>query len=338
MRTGYLSEVGNVEIRQFEVPSITDTEVLIKVVVSGICGSDLHAFHGKHPFRKAPMILGHEVAGEVVKIGDKVSNIKIGDKVTVEPLENCGDCNYCKGGSYHLCDKRVSAGTGNWLGSFAEYFKAPADKVYVLPSKMDYELGMLAEPLAVGVHAAKLSRFNKNENAIVIGTGPIGLLTAVALQNISPNNIVCTDINDFRLNMAKDFGIKAIDVSKESVFEAKDKIASDGFDVVMLTVTSPAAVDQALQLVRKGGRIIIITLFSEKILFDMGKVQIDEIEIKGSMIYTKEDFTVALDILEKRSEKLKKVITNRVKMTEVNQAMNLLTDPNNESLKIAVYP
>jgi L-iditol 2-dehydrogenase len=336
MKTGYLVEEGFVEVREIQVPPITSEEVLIKVKVAGICGSDLHAYHGSHPFRKAPMILGHEVAGEIVEIGQNVTNVKVGDRVTVEPLKNCGECSFCRVGSYHLCNSKISAGTGGWLGSFAEYFTAPADKVYVLPQTMAYELGLLAEPLAVGVHAAKISRFKENEKAIVIGTGPIGLLTAVALQEVNQTSVVCTDINEFRLNMAKEFGIQTVNVSNESVEKVKEEIAPEGFDVVMLAVTSPKVVDQALTLVRKGGRVILITLFSEKIPFNIGYVQLNEIEVKGSIVYTKDDFQKSLEILSTKSEKLKKIVTHRIGLNEINQAMGLLIDHNNEALKISV--
>lgn len=338
MRTGYLSSIGHVEVTDFEIPSISDEEVLIKVKVAGICGSDVHAYHGTHPFRKPPMILGHEVAGEIVKVGPKVTNVKVGDRVTVEPTQHCGKCTFCLEKNYHLCRSRVVAGTGGWRGTFADYFAAPGEKVYVLPESMDYDLGLLVEPLAVGVHAVELSRLQNNENALVIGTGPIGLLTAVASQFKGAKNIVCTDINEFRLTFAQDLGFKAVNVSKDSVADRTKKFAPDGFDVVLLTVSSTEVIDQALQLVRRGGRLIIITLFTSKIPFDMGLVQLNEIELKGSMLYTKEDFVTALEILSSRDEELKRVVTHHVALDEVNSAMKLLTDFNTIALKIGVKP
>jgi L-iditol 2-dehydrogenase len=128
------------------------------------------------------MVLGHEVAGEVVEVGSSVTSVKVGDRVTVEPLKACGTCAYCLENNYHLCSSRVGAGTQGWLGSIAEYFAAPEDKVFVLPKSMDFDTGLLVEPLAVAAHAVKLSRLQANENTIIIGTGPIGLLTAAASQ------------------------------------------------------------------------------------------------------------------------------------------------------------
>jgi L-iditol 2-dehydrogenase len=338
MKTGYLSKVGQVEIRELETPPVGDEEVLIKVKAAGICGSDIHAFHGTHPFRKPPMVLGHEVTGEVVRIGAGVKGIGIGDRVTVEPLRSCGMCTYCRENNYHLCTSRLSAGTGNWLGSFAEFFSAPADKVYVLPGTMDYDSGLLVESLAVGVHAVKYSSLADSETAVVIGTGPIGLLSAVAAQARGSKNIVCTDLNDYRLSIARELGFHTVNVSKDSIEDKMRELAPDGFDVAFLTVSSEKAVNQALRLVRGRGRVMVITIFGSRISFDLGLVQLREIEVKGSMAYTREDFQLALEILSENGERLKRVVTHHVGLAGIGDAIHLLSDPTNSALKIAVLP
>jgi len=132
MKAAVLTEIHKVEIKDVEKPEIKDNEVLIKVKSTGICGSDLHAYRGHHPFRKPPVILGHEVSGVVEEIGDVVNNIKNGDRVTVEPQLGCGECEYCLTGKYNLCIDRRAPGIGNWHGSFAEYFVAPEGTVYKL--------------------------------------------------------------------------------------------------------------------------------------------------------------------------------------------------------------
>ncbi|MET3506578.1 zinc-dependent alcohol dehydrogenase [Halalkalibacter oceani] len=338
MKTAYLSEIGQVLVKDLDIPEIQDNEILIKVNCAGICGSDVHAYHGHHPFRKPPMVLGHEVVGEVSKLGGEVTGISIGDRVTVEPLKGCGTCLYCLRGEYNLCKTRVSAGTNGWLGAMAEFFVAPADKVYVLPASMEYQVGLLAEPLAVGVHAVELSEIGESENILIVGTGPIGLLTGVAAQAKGAKNIYCTDINDFRLGFAQSLGLQTINVNKQSIKEVTEETVPDGFDVVFLAVTSKEAVEQALTYVQYGGKIVVITIFTSEIPFNMGFLQEREIEVKGSMVYTKPDFELALKILSDRGEDMKRFITHQVPIEDVNEAMQVITSPKNEVIKMAVYP
>ena len=127
--------------------------------------TDLHAFHASHPFRKPPMILGHEAAGEVVQVGAKVKNLKVGERITVEPLKACGKCSYCRSGNYNVCPERVGAGVRGWLGTFAEYFVLPEQRAYKLSPELDYDLGVLVEPLAVGTHAVRIANLEKNRCA-----------------------------------------------------------------------------------------------------------------------------------------------------------------------------
>ena len=168
MSTGYLSELSKVVVKEFDVPDFDEHSVLVKVKAAGICGSDLHAFHGSHPFRKAPMILGHEAAGEVVKVGAKVKQLKVGDRIAVEPIKACGKCSYCLSGNYNLCPERVIAGVRGWLGTFAEYFVLPEQRAHKLPPELDYDLGVLAEPLAVGTHAVRLANIKKGSTCVVL--------------------------------------------------------------------------------------------------------------------------------------------------------------------------
>ncbi|MFP3668779.1 alcohol dehydrogenase catalytic domain-containing protein [Priestia sp. SIMBA_032] len=336
MKTGFLERQGLVRVKEFETPSIGREEVLIKVVVAGICGSDVHAYHGTHPFRRAPMILGHEVAGEVVSIGSEVKKIKVGDRVTVEPQKNCGTCSYCRNGEYNLCKTKIMAGVGGWLGTFAEYFVAPEQRVYTLPSSISYDIGVLAEPLAVGVHAARIGNVQEHEKAIVLGTGPIGILSAVAMQSMGVENVFCTDINDFRLKTANSLGIKTINVEKESIETKTYSYAPDGFDIAIVSVTSPAVINQALQLVRRGGRVIIVSVFTSDIPLNMGAIQANEIEIKGSNVYTSEDFNQSLRILTERAQDLEHIVTHHMKLSEINEAMQELNNSKNQALKIII--
>ena len=338
MSTGYLSELSKVVVKEFDVPDFDEHSVLVKVKAAGICGSDLHAFHGSHPFRKAPMILGHEAAGEVVKVGAKVKQLKFGDRIAVEPIKACGKCSYCLSGNYNLCPERVIAGVRGWLGTFAEYFVLPEQRAHKLPPELDYDLGVLAEPLAVGTHAVRLANIKKGSTCVVLGTGTVGLLAGVAAQEAGAGRVYCTDLNRFRLQIAKALGLYPIKADEVSVEEAVKSFAPDGADVVLLAFTSPSVVDQALRLVKRGGTIIVIALFTDPIAVDLNTLQANEIDLKGTNVYTKEDFQSAIRILVKRKEDLRKAVTHHVNLEGINGALEMLGDPNSVAIKVIVHP
>jgi len=338
MRTGYLVETKKIEVREFDIPPCDDKSVLIKVKVAGLCGSDFHTFHGSHPFREAPMILGHEAAGEVVKVGADVKRVKAGDRVTVEPIKSCGKCVYCLDGKYNLCPKRVPAGLGGWNGTFAEYFVAPEERVHLLPAELSYDLGVLVEPLAVGAHAVRLAAMKPNSTCAILGAGTIGLLAAVAAQEAGAGQVFCTDVNTFRLGIAKEMGLYPIKADEESVEDIIRSIVPNGPDVILLAVTSAAVLDQAVKLVRRGGKVIVIALFSKPIMIDINTIQGCELDIKGSHIYTKEDFDTAMQILVDRKIDLQRTITHHVKFDGLVEAFEMLADPQNTAIKIVVQP
>ncbi len=338
MKTGYLSETGKVEVRSFEVPEFDDNSVLMKVKAAGVCGSDLHAFHGSHPFRKAPMILGHEATGDVVKLGANVKGLQAGDRITVEPIKSCGKCSYCLSGAYNLCLQRVGAGVGGWLGAFAEYFVVPEQRVHKLPPALDYELGVLAEPFAVGTHAVRVTEMRKGSTCVVLGTGTVGMLAGVAAREAGAVRVYCTDLNRFRLKTAEALGLHPIKADEVSVEETIKSFAPDGADAVFIAFTSPDVVNQALRLVKRGGKIIVIALFADPIAIDINTLQGNEVSLKGSHIYTSEDFQSAIKILVKRKEDLRKAITHHVGLDGIGGALEMLADPNSAAIKVIVQP
>jgi L-iditol 2-dehydrogenase len=338
MKTGYLSELSKVVVKEFEVPDFDQDSVLVKVKAAGICGSDLHAFHGSHPFRKPPMILGHEAAGEVIKLGAKVKHLKVGDRIAVEPIKACGKCSYCLSGNYNLCPEKVIAGVRGWLGTFAEYFVLPEQRAHKLPQELDYDLGVLAEPLAVGTHSVRLANVKKGSTCVVLGTGTVGLLAGVAAQEAGAGRVYSTDLNSFRLQTAKALGLYPIKADEVSVEETIKSFAPDGADVVLLAYTSPRAVDEALRLVKRGGTIIVIALFTDPVAIDLNTLQANEIELKGTNVYTREDFQAAIRILVKRKEDLRKAVTHHVNLEGINGALEMLADPNSVAIKVIVYP
>jgi len=205
MKAAILENAGRIEVRDVRDLRPAPDELLIRTAYAGVCGSDLHAFRGKHPFRKPPVILGHEVAGTVVECGASVEGFRPGDRVTVMPLLPCGTCLLCRMGRANVCLNKRVPGVGEWLGSFAEYSLAKASVAFKLGAATPFELGVLAEPLAVGIHSVfRQARVAAGGRVIVLGAGPIGIFTAMAARAAGAGEIVMTDLLDFNLALVRE--------------------------------------------------------------------------------------------------------------------------------------
>ena len=201
--------------REIDIPEVGDDEVLIKIKKIGICGSDIHVYHGTHPFTSYPVTQGHEVSGEVVEVGKNVSKVKAGDRVTIEPQVRCGKCYPCRHGKYNLCEELKVMGFQT-TGTASEYFKAPELNVTKLPDDMDYSKGAMIEPLAVAVHAISRSGDIRGKRVSVIGAGPIGNLVAQSAKAMGAERVMLSDVSDYRLSLGKKVGIDAVYNTRES--------------------------------------------------------------------------------------------------------------------------
>ncbi len=225
MKAVFVDDAEKVVVKEATLPELKENEVQIKVSVAGICGSDIHTYKGLHPFRKPPVIIGHEVAGEVVEVGEKVTRFKVGDRVTVEPQIGTGESEGIMTGNINYSDNRLAPGMGDWLGTMAEYFIAPEAQVLPLPDTVTYDEGVLVEPLAVGVHAAYKGEVQQTDRVAILGAGPIGLLTLIAVKDRGVENVVVTDVLEYSLEKAKEMGASSVINIKEKqnwVNEAKE--------------------------------------------------------------------------------------------------------------------
>ena len=283
--------------REEKNPKITNGESIIKVSASGICGSDMHAYHGKDERRIPPLILGHEISGTIDKGKEN------GKKVVLNPLITCGSCDYCKNGREHLCSKRMILGMNKPFerqGGFAEYVSIPDKNIYELPKNLKMKEAPIAEPCAVALHAVELgekalSKPFKNNKALVIGAGAIGLLCGLILSKIKNcKNIVIVDPNTKRLKES----LKYLDADG---FEPNNKnILSNNFDIVFDTVGLEKTRIQSIKCVKSGGIIIHIGLTQPSGSFDFRKATLQEITFIGTYCYTNKDFEKTLNILNNK--------------------------------------
>ncbi len=283
--------------REEKDPKLISGESIIKVAASGICGSDMHAYHGKDERRIPPLILGHEVSG-IINKGESS-----GKKVVLNPLITCGECDYCKNGREHLCGKRIILGMNRPLerqGGFAEYVSIPNKNIYELPKNLSMKEAPIAEPCAVALHAVELgekelSKPIKDIKALLIGAGAIGLLCGLILSKVKKcKEITIVDPNDRRLKES----MKYLDA--DGFNPASKNILKDNFDIVFDTVGLEKTRKQAIECIKPGGIIIHIGLSQPAGSFDFRKTTLQEITFIGTYCYTNKDFEKTLNILNNK--------------------------------------
>ena len=282
------------EYKDFNDPSLVNGESIIKVSASGICGSDMHAYHGKDERRIPPLILGHEVSG-VIEKGEKK-----GKKVVLNPLITCGKCEYCINKIEHLCPKRVLLGMNRPIerqGCFAEMVLTPDKNIYELPIGLDIKQAPIAEPTAVSLHAVEIAIANLKKpldqcNVLVIGGGAIGLLCALILEKEKKcKQIFLSEPNTKRLNVCKN------NLNSNCINPLNKKINQNSFDIVFDTVGMEITRQSSIKFVKPGGLIIHIGLTQPSGSFDFRKATLQEVTFIGTYCYTNKDFENTLKIL-----------------------------------------
>ena len=283
--------------REEKNPKLINGESIIKVSASGICGSDMHAYHGNDNRRVPPLILGHEISGIIDK------GKEIGKKVVLNPLITCGSCDYCSKGREHLCSKRIILGMNRPIerqGGFAEYVSIPDKNIYELPKNLAMKEAPIAEPCAVAFHAVELgekdlSKPIQDSRILVLGAGAIGLLCGLILSKVKKcKNIIIVDPNNKRLKESLKY------LEAEGLKPDSKGIINNHFDVVFDTVGLEATRQQAIKSIKPGGIIIHIGLTQPSGNFDFRKATLQEITFIGTYCYTNNDFEKTLNILNNR--------------------------------------
>jgi L-iditol 2-dehydrogenase len=238
MKAAYMDSINSMKFREEEIPVPKENQVLVRIEYCGICGSDVHYYEKGRIgdfVVKGDFVLGHEVAGTVVKLGEKVTFLKIGDKVALEPGYTCGKCEFCKTGRYNLCPDVIFFATPPVQGALQEYVAHPADMCFKLPDKVSTKEGALVEPLAVGLYAVKQGQVRLGDSVIILGSGCIGLTTLLAAKASGAAQIVVADLYQKRLDLAKKLGATdTINVRAENIEKKIAEIFSgQGADVAI---------------------------------------------------------------------------------------------------------
>lgn len=285
------SEKGLWLIEDADVPEIGDNDVLVKIKKSAICGTDLH-IHNWDAWASntvpVPMIVGHEYVGEIAQTGKNITHLNIGDRVSGEGHITCGHCRNCRAGRRHLC--RHTKGVGvNRQGSFAEYLSLPAVNVVRIPDSIPDDIAAIMDPLGNAVHTA-LSFDLTGEDVLITGAGPIGIMAVSICKHVGARHVVITDINPYRLDLAKKAGAsKAVNVTSEDLQSVmKDLHMTEGFDIGLEMSGHETAIHDMLSVMNTGGRVSLLGIPSKKVAVDWNDVVFKGLTIKG--IYGREMF------------------------------------------------
>ncbi len=341
MRSAHCSGPGSVEIRESEIPSpCSEGEVVVRVRRCGICGSDLHWFRGHTP---APAVCpGHEISGVVAAVGPAVSGLREGDRVVLEGTRSCGGCQACREGNTQLCRSLLVLGM-NAPGGFADYVLTHERHAFVVPSAVeDDEIGELAEPLAVGVHGLGVARFRPGQRVLVLGAGTIGLLGSVAAREAGASEILVTARRPHQRDAARACGAHRV-LAPDDLGAALADPSEEGFDVVLDTVGDDpgTSLADAFAGVRPGGAVVVLGIYAEKPPIDALRLMMHEIRLVGSLCYGRvggrADFEVALDILARRGDALRKtLVTHRVPLERLGDGLRLADDKASGSIKVSI--
>lgn len=333
------------EIQECAVPEPKDNEILMKVEYVGMCGSDIHGFEfgpfipPKDPNQKIG--LGHEVAGEVVKVGTAVTKFKIGDKVLIEPGVPDDTCEYCRIGQYNICaDVDFMATQPNYKGALTQYMAYSEEWTYRIPEGMSTLEGALVEPAAVGMHAAILGGAQVGKSIVILGGGTIGLMTLQACLNLGATDITVVDVIEKRLELAKKLGAKKIINGKkqDTVAEIRstELYGSHGVALVFETAGSVFTAKQAVEIVARGGKIVMVGTQSQPVPIDFLKIN-REVIIQTAFRYCN-NFPQTIEAIATEKFNVKDMVTNIYNYKDVQKAFMEAIDPikKNEMIKSVV--
>ncbi|MCX8170377.1 MAG: NAD(P)-dependent alcohol dehydrogenase [Candidatus Bathyarchaeota archaeon] len=340
MKAAVLYKPFDMRIEDVDVPQISAREVLVRVKRVGVCGSDVHFYcHGRIGsfIVDRPLILGHECSGEAVEVGKDVKNISVGERVVVEPGFTCGVCEYCRSGRYNLCPSVRFYGAPPYNGAFAEYVSAPAENVYSMPKNMTYEEGAMIEPLAVGLMAAKRGGVSVYDSVAIFGAGPIGLLALQAAKSHGVIDVFSIDIVDYRLNRALKMGAKSvINASRENIVEQiMDLTNNRGVDVVIEASGSPRALQQALDVVKPGGRIVLVGYPLVEVPLAVDKILMKELDIRGVHRYANV-FPTAIKIVSSGMVDVKSLVTHVFPLERIVEGFNVHMNKIGDPIKVQI--
>ncbi len=337
MKQAVMTEPGHIEFHDVDWPTPKTGEILMQTRRIGVCGSDIHVYHGLHPYTPYPVVQGHEVGGVVAAVGAGVTGLNIGDTITFMPQVTCGECYPCQHGMYHICENLKVMGfqTG---GAAQEYFALPAENVIKLPEGLSLDHAAMIEPIAVTVHALSRGGGAEGKRVLVLGAGTIGNLTAQVALASGAASVMITDVSPYKLDKARACGIDyAINTAEQDLGEAL--LASFGpskADLILECVGVEPTITQAVEHARKGTTIVVVGVFGQKPRVDLGLVQDRELSLVGTLMYQQADYERAVALVASGAMHLDEMITHRFAFADYPAAYEAIEHSNGEYLKVMI--
>lgn len=333
-----MTKPGEIWFQEVPIPEPGRGQVLVKIQNIGICGSDIHVYHGEHPFTSYPVTQGHEVSGEIEKLGEGVTDFQAGQKVTIEPQVYCGKCYPCRHGKYNLCEELKVMGFQT-TGIASEYFAVDASKVTPLPEEISFEEGAMIEPLAVAVHGVKQMGDVTGMNIAVIGAGPIGNLVAQTAKGMGAARVMITDISDLRLQKAEECGIDVCVNTREKDFgEALvEAFGPDKADVIYDCAGNNTTMGQAIKYARKGSVIVLVAVFAGMATVDLAVANDHELDIKSTMMYRHGDYVDAIRLVKEEKVHLKPLISKTFAFRDYLKAYQYIDENRETTMKVLIH-
>lgn len=337
MKQEVMTEPKKIIFQEVPVPEPGEGQVLVKIKRIGICGSDIHVYHGTHPYTSYPVTQGHEVSGKIVKTGAGVKDLHAGDRVTIEPQVFCGHCHPCTHGKYNLCEELKVMGFQT-TGTASEYFAVDASKITPIPDSLTYDEGAMLEPLAVTIHAAKRFPGLQGANVAILGCGPIGLLLAQSVKALGARKVMITDVSEYRLGLAKELGADAAVNTKEQDFgEAMIReFGPDKADVIYDCAGNDITMNQAIQNARKGSTIILVAVFGAMANVDLAKLNDSELDLNTSMMYRHEDYVDAIRCVGEGKIQLRPLMSQHFAFEAYQKAYEYIDNNRETTMKVLI--
>ncbi|RDB22816.1 putative D-xylulose reductase A [Hypsizygus marmoreus] len=339
-----LRAIEDVVYEQRPIPEISGSDVLVEVKKTGICGSDVHYLVegriGDFIVEK-PMVLGHESAGIISKVGPDVKHLKVGDRVAMEPGATCRKCDACKAGRYNLCPDIIFAATPPYDGTLGRYYRLPADLAFPLADNVSLEDGAMIEPLAVGIHSvSNLGSFRANQSIVIFGCGPVGLLCMAVAKALGASRIVAVDIIPARLEFAKNYaatdvylppkfaeGETKVEYSRRNAEKMRVDLGIEergrkAIDLVIDASGAEVSIQTALHIAKSGGTVVQVGMGNPNVMIDISQLTVKELNYKGSFRYGAGDYPLAIALVAQGRIDLKPLVTHRYAFNEAVVAFN----------------
>jgi L-iditol 2-dehydrogenase len=340
VKAGVLERANVFGIKEVEIPEPGPNEVLVKTKAVGICGSDVHYYvEGRiGPYIvDEPLILGHETAGVIARVGKNVTHLKEGDRVALEPGVPCGCTDFVKRGLYNLCPSIKFFATPPVHGTFAEYFTHDANFAFKLPDNVSFEEGALCEPLSVGIHAVRQGNVGIGSRVLIMGAGPIGLVNLLVAKAAGAGIIVSVETHKNRATMARECGathvIESFD-SERIISESMKVTDNTGFDVVLECSGAGPAAQTAVKILKPGGTLVFIGLFSQlEVPMDLNAITQKELTYKGVFRY-RNTYPTAIDLISSGRINVKPLVTKRFTWDKVKDAMDCAHKEASSQIKV----